>query len=226
MKRIISISVALYLSMLNASEIPTSLYKHYPHITPESNYKVYQAIEKAKELYQRGKIEEAKDKFIDILKRTNRSKTAKNIDQYDFLYANYALLTILEQDEHGEADYKKLAQHILHYLDKTTHNGKDIWEEGELGQLQLKMYQTIANHTAKILYKESNRTNKRVLKQALSYAKKANQFIRTDEDSYLKETKAMIENALAGNPPLKGENEIKIIKVIKKDQNQTKSLAK
>ncbi len=226
MKRSISLFVALYLSTLNASEIPSALYQHYPHITPESNYKIYQAIEKAKESYQKGQLQETKERFIQILKQANRSKAVKNIDQYDFLYANYVLLTMLGQNEKSESDYKKLAKYVLHYLDKETRNGKDIWEEGDLGQLQLKMYQTIANHTAKILYKESNRTNKKLLREALSYAKKATQFIRSEEDNYLKETKMIIENALAGNPPLKGENEIKIIKVIKKAQNQTKSLAK
>ncbi len=226
MKQSISLFIALYLSTLNASEIPSALYQHYPHITPESNYKIYQAIEKAKESYQKGQLQETKERFIQILKQANRSKAVKNIDQYDFLYANYVLLTMLGQNEKSESDYKKLAKYVLHYLDKETRNGKDIWEEGDLGQLQLKMYQTIANHTAKILYKESNRTNKKLLREALSYARKATQFIRSEEDNYLKETKMIIENALAGNPPLKGENEIKIIKVIKKAQNQTKSLAK
>jgi hypothetical protein len=87
------------------------------------------------------------------------------------------------------------------------------------------MYKTVTDHYAKLLYKESKREDSKLLKEALLYAKKAEKYIRSDEDFYIKETREWIQNAIDGNPPLKSEKKtIEIIKELKtkKDSNESK----
>jgi hypothetical protein len=213
MKKLI-LSTILSINLF-ALQLPNSIYKN-SKITPESSYETFKIMSEAKSLFADGKIKDSSGLFIKALSNSTKSKADKNIDQYDYLYAHYALLKLLETDKNDEDKYKKLAKKIISFLDRSTNNGKDIWEEGELGKFQLNMYKTVANHYAKLLYKESKREDKKLLKKALLYAKKAEKFIRDDSDLYLKETREWIENALKGNPPLKSEKEsIEIIKKLK-----------
>ncbi len=220
MKRVL-LAVAITAG-LNALEIPSSIYNNKVEITPESSYEIYKIISEGKMLFEKGKYSDASRYFIKALQQAKHPKGEKNIDQYDYLYANYALLRLLASNKDDSYKYKKLAKSVISYLDKITNNGKDIYEEGELGQFQLKMYRSVADYYAKLLYKESGRKDEKLLKEALKYAKKAQKYIRDDKDFYIKETVAMIQNAIDGNPPLKGEKEVEIIKVIKKDTNITK----
>jgi len=209
--------------LLNALSLPSTIYKSNYNITPESNYTIYKKVQKAKELYIKGKRDESAKIFIDLLKKAAHSNSDKNIDQYDYLISNIALLDILK-DKDDNKNYKLLARKVISFLDKNTNKGKDIWEEGDLGKLQLKIYKSLLDNYAKILYKESNRDDDKLLKKALYYANRAQKFIRSEEDNYLKETKLIIQNAIDKNPPLDIEKEVQIIKHIDtKDENLSKS---
>ena len=218
----VSIFIVLFTCFLNAFTIPSSIYKSHYNITPNSNYKIFQELQKAKELYQLGKKDDSAKIVIKILQEASKSDEKQNIEQYDYLLSNMILLDILK-DKKDTKHYKLLARKLLSFLDKNTNKGEDIWEEGELGKLQLSIYKTILDNYAKILYKESKRDNKRLLKKALLFANRAQKFIRDENDNYLKETKMIIKNALANRPPLPIEKEVQIIKHIdKKDDNLTK----
>ena len=222
MKKLL-LSITLCVNVF-ALQLPSTLYKN-AKITPESGYETFKVMSEAKSLFTDGKVKDASELFIKVLTKASKSKTNKNIDQYDYLYAHYGLLKLLETNKNDEDEYKKLAKKIISFLDKSTDNGKDIWEEGELGKFQLNMYQTVTNHYAKLLYKESKREDKKLLNEALLYAKKAEKYIRDDKDLYIKETREWIENAIKGNPPLKSEKKtIEIIKSLKtkKDTNESK----
>ena len=207
-----------------ALQLPNTVYKN-AKITPESGYDTFKIMSEAKSLFNDGKVKDASGFFIKALTKSSQSKADKNIDQYDYLYAHYGLLKLLETNKNDEEEYKKLAKKIISFLDKSTDNGKDIWEDGELGKFQLNMYKTVTDHYAKLLYKESKREDSKLLKEALLYAKKAEKYIRSDEDFYIKETREWIQNAIDGNPPLKSEKKtIEIIKELKtkKDSNESK----
>jgi len=207
-----------------ALQLPNTVYKN-AKITPESGYDTFKIMSEAKSLFNDGKVKDASGFFIKALTKSSQSKADKNIDQYDYLYAHYGLLKLLETNKNDEEEYKKLAKKIISFLDKSTNNGKDIWEDGELGKFQLNMYKTVTDHYAKLLYKESKREDSKLLKEALLYAKKAEKYIRSDEDFYIKETREWIQNAIDGNPPLKSEKKtIEIIKELKtkKDSNESK----
>jgi tetratricopeptide (TPR) repeat protein len=222
MKKLL-LPLALCMS-LSALEIPNSVYKN-AKITPESSYETFKIMSEAKSLFTDGKAKDASELFIKAITKSSKSNAPKNIDQYDYLYAHYGLLKLLETNKNDEKKYKKLAKKIISFLDKSTNNGKDIWEDGELGKFQLNMYKTVTDHYAKLLYKESNREDQKLLKEALKYAKKAEKYIRSDEDFYIKETREWIQNAIDGNPPLKSEKKtIEIIKELKtkKDSNESK----
>ncbi len=220
MIKIVTILSSFMLS-LSALSLPHRIYKN-PEITPESAYPIYKQMQEAKSLYKKGKLKEATPKFIRVLLKASQSKGQKNIDQYDYLYAHYAILADLKRDEKDEKTYIKFAKKILRYLDKST--AKGIWEEGELGQLQMKVYRDVGNDLAKILYKNSKRKNKKLMKEALKYVNKAEKYIRSESDFYIKETKQQITNALTGNPPLKSEEEkLKIIKHIKSKESLKKT---
>jgi hypothetical protein len=206
---------------LNAYDLPSYIYKKHINITPESNYQTYRLMSEGKKAFAKGKLKEATNSFLKALKYASSSKGSKNIDQYDYLFANYGILTLLK-NQGDKQNYQKLSKHLISFLNKITKNGKDIWEEGELGKFQLYIYKNVSNDLAKLLYQESERKDKKLLKEALYYSNISQKFIRSDEDNYLKKTKAMIENAIEGNPPLKDEKEIQIIKIINKDQNSTK----
>jgi len=217
----------LVISVLSASAftLPSNVYKN-SHITPSSSYPIYQQMREAKTLFLKGNLKESTPLFIKTLQNSTRSKGAKNIDQYDYLYAHHGILTALKIDDKREDAYIKLAKKIISYLDKSTARG--IWEEGELGQFQMKMYRTVGNQLALLLYKSSQRKDKKKMQQALKYINKSEKYIRSDKDFYLKDTKEKITNAIAGNPPLESEKEkLKITKVIKskedikKDTNET-----
>ena len=220
MIKIVTILSSFILS-LPALSLPHRIYKN-PEITPESAYPIYKQMQEAKTLYKKGKLKEATPKFIRVLLKASQSKDQKNIDQYDYLYAHYAILADLKRDEKDKKTYVKFAKKILRYLDKST--AKGIWEEGELGQLQMKVYRDVGNDLAKILYKYSKRKDKKLIKQALKYANKAEKYIRIESDFYIKETKKQITNALEGNPPLKSEEKkLKIIKYIKSKKASQKT---
>ncbi len=199
----------------SALTLPKNIYKN-PTITPESSYETFKSMRDAKKLYKKGSIKDASPLFIRILLKANKNKKSdKNIDQYDYLYAHLAILAALEHEEKDAQTYKKLAKKILSFLDNATKRG--IWEEGELGQLQLLMYRHIGNTLADKLYQESKRKDKKMMKSALFYAKKAEKYIRDESDFYIKDTVAKISNALEGNPPLKTETgRLTIRKIIKK----------
>ena len=215
------ISILLLLLALSASALtlPKSIYKNST-ITPESDYTIYKQMQKAKKLFQKGKFKEAAPLFIRILLKASKSKKEQNIDQYDYLYAHYALLQILEREQKKEKEYIKLSQKILHFLDVETKRG--IWEEGELGQLQMQVYKRVGNKLALLLYQDSQRKNKKKMKEALKVINKSEKYIRSDSDFYIKETKEIITNALKGNPPLKSEKKIKVVKLIKKAKSSKK----
>jgi len=218
----VSIFMVLLTVSLNAFNIPSSIYKSHYNITPNSNYKIFQELQKAKELYQLGKKDDSAKIVINILQKASRSDANQNIEQYDYLLSNMILLDILK-DKKDTKHYKLLAKKLLSFLDKNTNKGDDIWEDGELGKLQLSIYKTLLNNYAKILYKESKRDDERLLKKALLFANIAQKFIRDENDNYLKDTKMIIKNAIDKNPPLPIEKEVKIIKHIdKKDDNLTK----
>ncbi len=217
--------LALLLTMqllASALTLPRSIYKN-SHVTPESAYPIYKQMQAAKTFYKKGNLKEATPLFVKMLLKSAKSKAQKNIDQYDYLYAHYAILEALKRDEKDEKTYIKFAKKILRYLDKSTEKG--IWEEGELGQFQMKVYRDVGNTLAKILYKSSKRKDKKKMKEALKYANKAEKYIRSESDFYIKETKQQITNALAGNPPLKSEEaKLKIIKHIKSQSTLKKGL--
>jgi len=213
--------LAMIANSLFAIDLPNIAYTKSMKITPESDYNVYKVIREGEKLLSKGQSKKASKLFIKALSTARRIKTQNSIDQYDFLLSKYALLNLLENSDDTE-HYKKMARSILYFLDKTTNYGKDIWEESDLGKFQLELYRNILNKYAKILYKESKRKDKKLLKQSMQYIKKAERFIRSDDDFYIKETKRKISNALEGNPPLKDEKEVQIIKIIKNDANSTK----
>lgn len=197
----------------SALDLPKSVYKN-SHITPSTSYPIYKQMSEAKALFVKGKVKEATPMFIKILVKSSRSRADKNIDQYDYLYAHHGILTALKFDEKNEETYIKLSKKILAYLDKSTKRG--IWEEGELGQFQMKMYRDVGNSLALLLYKSSERKDEKKMKEALKYIKKAEKYIRSEKDFFIKDSKEQITNAIAGNPPLEAEKEkIKITKVIK-----------
>ncbi len=212
MKRSLLLFFSLVLS-LQALTLPHSIYKK-THITPQTDYKIYLLMQQASKLFKKGHYKESTPLFIKALTKASHLKSEKTIEQYDYLYAHYGILKALQSDEKYEKEYIKLAKNTIYFLDKAT--AKGIWEEGELGQFQMKMYKTIGNKLASLLYKESKRKDKKKLKQALWYIKKSEKYIRGSEDFYIKETKEKITNALAGNPPLESEKEqLKIVKYIK-----------
>ncbi len=215
----------LLLSILfsaSALTLPRTIYKPST-ITPESAYSIYKQIQEAKKFYKKGNLKESTPRFIRIVLNSTKSNAEKNIDQYDYLYAHYAILAALKRDEKDEKNYILLAKKILRYLDKST--AKGIWEEGELGQFQMKVYRDVGNALANILYKNSKRTDKKKMKEAKKYIEKAEKYIRSEDDFYIKETKEKITNALAGNPPLKSEEKkLKIIKRIKSNKEDSKTL--
>jgi tetratricopeptide (TPR) repeat protein len=223
MKR--TLFILIIATTLFALDLPKVAYTQNIHITPESDYNIYKLIREGESYLSKGQNKKASNFFIKALLKAKRAKGNRTISQYDFLIAKYGLLKLTQNNEDLK-DYKKMAKSILHFLDKTTNKGKDIWEEGDLGKLQLDLYRNILNNYANILYKESNRDDKKLLKSALSYAKRAKNFIRSDEDSYIKETNKKIENAIAGNPPLKDEKEVQIVKIIKNDTNSTENALK
>ncbi len=223
------IFVLLSTLVLSASALtlPNTIYKD-SHITPESSYPIFQEMREAKTFFQKGNIKESTPRFIKTLLRSGKSSGDKNIDQYDYLYAHYGILSAIQRDEKNEKNYIKLAKKVLRYLDKSTSRG--IWEEGELGKFQLMMYQVVGNALAEKLYKASGRTDKKLMKQALYYINKSEKYIRSDKDFYIKDTKEKITNALEGNPLLKSEKErLTITKIIKSDKvskNSNKTLIK
>jgi len=205
---------------VSALTLPNSIYKNAT-ITPQSSYKIYENMRDATILFRKGKVKDSTALFIKTLEIASKSKKEKNIDQYDYLYAHYGILSAIENDEKEEETYIKLSKKILRYLDKATSRG--IWEEGELGQFQLKMYKTIGNHLAELLYVDSKRKDKKKMKEALRYINKAEKYIRDERDFYIKDTKAKITNALEGNPPLTSEKDkIKVIKHIKVEKDLKK----
>jgi hypothetical protein len=208
------LTAAIFISGANALTLPDTLYKSV-RITPESSYEIFKLMAQAKELYQKGQKNDASELFIKVLQKATKSKRNKNIDQYDYLYANSALLNMLLDNKNFD-EYKRLAKRVISFLDRSTNRGKDIWEEGELGKFQLQVYRDVANNLALLLYKESNRSDEKLLKEALKYANISQKYIRDDSQNYIKKTKLYIQNALKGNPPLKEESDkIEIIKVIK-----------
>ncbi len=218
---------ALLLTMLlsaPALTLPHNVYKQ-SHITPETSYPIYKQMQEAKAFYKKGDIKESTPRFIRILLKSSKSKAEKNIDQYDYLYAHYGILSALKIEQKDEKTYIKFAKKILSYLDKSTVKG--IWEEGELGQFQMKVYRDIGNSLALILYKSSKRKDTKKMEEALKYIKKAEKYIRSESDFYIKDTKEQITNALAGNPPLKSEEEkLKITKRIKSKSELQKGFQK
>ncbi|RUM67209.1 MAG: hypothetical protein DSZ06_01750 [Sulfurospirillum sp.] len=221
-KTLFLLITATSLFALNLSKVA---YTQNMPITPESEYNIYKLIKDGETYLSKGQNKKAGDLFIKAISKAKRLDGERVISQYDFLIAKYGLLKLTENEE-DKKDYKKMAKSILRFLDKTTNNGKDIWEEGDLGKLQLNLYKYILNSYANILYKESKRENKKLLKSANYYAKRAKMFIRGDEDFYIKDTNRKIENAIAGNPPLKDEKEVQIIKFISKDSNSTENALK
>ncbi len=212
MSKVLALLVAMQL-LASALTLPRGVYKN-AYITPESAYPIYKQMREAKTLFLKGNVKEATPIFIKVLLKSKRLKTEKNIDQYDYLYAHHGILTALKMDEKNEKEYIKLSKKILSYLDKSTKRG--IWEEGELGQFQMKMYRTVGNSLALLLYKSSERKDKKKMKEALKYIKKAEKYIRSDKDFYIKDTKEKITNAIAGNSPLKSEEKkLKITKRMK-----------
>jgi len=220
-----TIFILIIATTLFALNLPKVAYTQNIHITPESDYKIYKLVREGESYLSKGQNKKAGTFFIKALLKAKKAMGNRAISQYDFLIAKYGLLKLTENKEDTK-DYKKMAKSILRFLDKTTHKGKDIWEEGDLGKLQLNLYKTILNSYANILYKESNRKDQKLLKSAHFYAQRAKMFIRGDEDFYIKETNRKIENAIAGNPPLKDEKEVQIVKIIKNDTNSTKNSLK
>ncbi len=219
MKYLLAILLVLVIPA-SALQLPKQIY-HKSFITPESSYATYKQMHKAKQLFRKGKIKEATPIFIRILLEASKKKKEKNIDQYDYLYAHYGILYALEREKGKEREYIKLATKILSYLDITTKKG--IWEEGELGQLQMQVYKKVGDHLAQLLYQSSKREDKKRLKQALRIINKSEKYIRSSEDYYIKDTKAKITNALAGNPPLASEKKkIKVVKYIKSTKRDKK----
>ena len=219
MKTIFVLFFALTLS-LSALTLPQSIYKN-PTITPESSYPIFELMRDAKHAFHKGDMNQSTQLFIRTLLKAKKNSKNKNIDQYDYLYAHHGILTAIAHREKEENNYIKLSKKILKYLDKSTVRG--IWEEGELGKLQLMMYKRHGNTLAKKLYEQSKRKDKKLMQQALFYIKKAEKYIREDKDFYIKETKAQITNALEGNPPLKDEHtKLKVTKIIKKPKVEKK----
>jgi hypothetical protein len=215
----IFISLILLQLALSALTLPKRIY-HDSVITPESDYPIYKQMREASRLFKKGNLEESTPLFIRVLLKAAKGGGNKNIDQYDYLYAHYAILAALQRDEKNDQTYIKLAKKILRYLDKATEKG--IWEEGELGQFQMKVYKVVGNRVAELLYKSSKRKDKKRMKEALRYINKAQEYIRSESDFYIKETKAQILNALDGNPPLEGEEKITVTKIIKKPKDSKK----
>ncbi len=219
MKKIFVLFFALLLSA-HALTLPRALYQT-PTITPESSYPIFELMRDAKKAYHKGDFNQSTQLFIRTLLKAKKGSKNKNIDQYDYLYANHGILTAIEHKDKEEKTYIKLAKNLLRYLDKATKRG--IWEEGELGQLQLMIYRHHGNALAKKLYAQSKRKDKKLMKAALYYIKKAEKYIRNEQDFYIKETKAQITNALEGNPPLKDEHtKLKVTKIIKKPKVEKK----
>lgn len=219
MRKTLALLFTLALSA-SALTLPKAVYKN-SHITPSTSYPIYKQMSEAKALFVKGKVKEATPIFIKALVKSSRSKADKNIDQYDYLYAHHGVLTALKIDEKDEQAYIKLSKKILSYLDKSTARG--VWEEGELGQFQMKIYRNVGNSLALLLYKSSERKDEKKMKEALKYIKKAEKYIRNEKDFYIKDSKEQITNAIAGNPPLESEKEkLKITKIIKSDKNAKK----
>ncbi len=225
MSKIVALLFTTLALSASALTIPKDVYKN-SHITPSTSYTIYKQMSEAKAFFVKGKVKEATPIFIKTLVKSSKSRGAKNIDQYDYLYAHHGLLTALKIDEKNEKAYIKLSKKILAYLDKSTKRG--IWEEGELGQFQMKMYRSVGNSLALLLYKSSQRKDEQKMQEALNYIEKAENYIRNDKDFYIKDSKEQITNAIAGNPPLKSETErlkitkvIKTKEIIKKDSNET-----
>jgi len=223
MRKIFALLLTMLLSA-SALTLPRSIYKN-SYITPESSYPIFKQMSEAKTLFKKGQIKESTPLFIRILLKSSKSKAEKNIDQYDYLYAHHGLLTALKIEGKKEKEYIKLSKKILSFLDEATKRG--IWEEGELGQFQMQMYRSIGNSLAQLLYKSSKRKDKKKMHEALKYIKKAEKYIRSEKDFYIKDTKEKITNAIAGNPPLKSEEaKLKITKRIKSKSELKKALKK
>ncbi len=196
MKRVFSF-IAASVIVLNAFELPKSLYKSSTKITIESNYEIFKLIQDTKKAIELNQSDQAKELLVKALKKAAYSKSEKNISQYDYLFANYTLLALLDKEKEAEA-YKKLAKKVIRFLDTTTNGGKDIWEEGDLGKFQLRVYKDLSLNLAKLYYKESNGDDTKVLKQALKYVNIAIKFAGED-DAQAKELKNSIMEALKKN---------------------------
>ncbi len=193
MKKLLSL-IAIAVISLQGVELPKSIYKNNMHITTESNYKVYKLIDDAKKAIELNKGDEAKNLLIKSLKIASHTNGSKNISQYDYLFANYTLLALLNMDKES-GEYKKLAKKIISFLDKTTHDGKDIWEDGDLGKFQIRVYRDISLNLANNYFKESNGEDKKLLKEALKYADISIKFSQDGEDAEAKELKTSIRSA-------------------------------
>ena len=218
MNRILGLLILFALS-LPALSLSKGILNADITITPESSYEVFQVMRDAKKKFRKGKVQEAAPLFIQTLKKALKNNPHKNIDQFDYLYAHYGILSALKNDEKQKKTYKTLAKKILTFLDKATIKG--IWEEGELGQMQMLVYRRVGNQLASLLYKESKREDKKKLQEALRIIKKSEDYIRKDNQMYIKETQEKITNAIEGKPPLSGEKAL--LKTEKEDENQTKS---
>ncbi len=179
-----------------AQPLPELIYQK-SKITPESKYEIYQNAKKAKHYFHKGEQENALNSAIKTLTLSLETAGDRIIDQYDYLYSHYIILSIIKTDATKDKEYIKLSSKLFNYLDDVTSKG--IWEESELGLFQMKLYREIGNTMAIKILKNKKEEQIDQLEKALEIIKKAEKYIRSPNDFYIKETKQKIIDAIDEN---------------------------
>ncbi len=172
-----------------ATALPDFIYQK-SEITPESNYKIYQNMQKLKRYIRQHNKDSALEIAINTLKLSSQIDEDRVIDQYDYLFTHYIILSIIESDEKEDQEYIRLSTKLFNYLDDVTSKG--VWEESELGQFQMKIYREVGNATALKLLKHHKTEQMEDLDKALKIIEKSEKYIKSSDDFYIKNTKARI----------------------------------
>ena len=181
---------------MQAIPLPDFIYQK-SKVTPESNYEIYKKMKEARSFLYKGKQENALNMALDALNISSQIKANRVIDQYDYLSAHYIILSVISNDQTKDQDYIKLSSKLFTYLDDTTSRG--VWEESELGLFQMKLYREIGNTMALKLLNNAKKEEINRLQEALRIIEKAEKYIRSPDEFYIKETKQKILHAIEKN---------------------------
>jgi len=179
-----------------ATPLPELIYQE-SEVTPESKYEIYQKFKQTKNSFLKGEQENALNGAIETLTLSLQTSGNRVIDQYDYLYSHYIILSIISKDKTKDQEYIRLASKLFAYLDDVTSKG--IWEESELGLFQMKLYRDVGYTMANKLLKNTKKEQIDTLKEALRIIEKAEKYIRTPDDFYIKNIKKEIIDTIEEN---------------------------